>query len=170
MPGDPVLWYAAPGILSFALAAAALRLVEARIDGPGVARRAYVFSCLVGVAGLIVLACAPDALVGSIGVLLASGIAFTVTRAVSVIWVNQRTSSDVRATVHSFLSQAECAGEIGSGFPLAALAGAAGIPAVLFASAALTACAGAAVARSYGRGRRTAAARTQRRFRRGPET
>jgi hypothetical protein len=34
------------------------------------------------------------------------------------------------------------------GFPLAALAGAAGIPAVLFASAALTACASAAVARS----------------------
>jgi hypothetical protein len=117
-----------------------------------------------------VLACAPDALVGSIGVLLASGIAFTVTRAVSVIWVNQRTSSDVRATVHSFLSQAECAGEIGSGFPLAALAGAAGIPAVLFASAALTACAGAAVAPARTRGRRTAAARTQGSLPRSPET
>jgi hypothetical protein len=67
-------------------------------------------------------------LVGSIGVLLANGIAFTVTRAVSVIWVNRRTSSDVRATAGSFLSQAECAGEIGSGVPLAARAGAAGIP------------------------------------------
>jgi hypothetical protein len=100
----------------------------------------------VGVAGLIVLACAPDALAGSIGVLLANGIAFTVTRAVSVIWVNQRTSSDVRATVHSFLSQAECAGEIGSGFPLAGLAGIAGIPAALFAPAVFTASAGAAVA------------------------
>jgi MFS family permease len=153
-PGDPVLWYTALGICSFALGAGALRLVEARIDGAGVARRAYVFSCLVGVAGLIVLACAPDALVGSIGVLLANGIAFTVTRAVSVIWVNQRTSSDVRATVHSFLSQAECAGEIGSGFPLAALAAVAGIPAALFASSALTACAGAAVARSRSRVRR----------------
>jgi len=153
-PGDPVLWYTALGICSFVLGAAALRLVEARIDGAGVARRAYVFSCLVGVAGLIVLACAPDALVGSIGVLLANGIAFTVTRAVSVIWVNQRTSSDVRATVHSFLSQAECAGEIGSGFPLAALAAVAGIPAALFASSALTACAGAAVARSRSRARR----------------
>jgi MFS transporter, DHA3 family, tetracycline resistance protein len=133
--------------LSFVLAAAALRLVEARIDGPGVARRAYVFACLTGVAGLVVLACAPDALVGCIGVLLANGIAFTVTRAVSVIWVNQRTSSEVRATVHSFLSQAECAGEIASGIPLAGLAAIAGIPAALFASAALTASAGAAVAR-----------------------
>jgi hypothetical protein len=152
-PGDPVLWYTALGILSFVLGAAALRLVEARIDGPGVAKRAYVVACLTGVAGLVVLACAPDALVGSIGVLVANGIAFTVTRAVSVIWVNQRTSSDVRATVHSFLSQAECAGEIASGIPLAGLAGTAGIPAALFASAAITASAGAAVARS---GRRLA--------------
>lgn len=58
------------------------------------------------------------------------------------------TGRDVRATVHSFLSQAECAGEIASGIPLAGLAGAAGIPAALFASAAITASAGAAVARS----------------------
>ena len=156
-PGDPVLWYTALGICSFVLGAAALRLVEARIDGAGVARRAYVLSCLVGILGLIVLACAPDALVGSIGVLLANGIAFTVTRAVSVVWVNERTSSDVRATVHSFLSQAECAGEIGSGFPLAALAAAAGIPAALFASSALTACAAAAVARPRSRARRPGA-------------
>jgi MFS family permease len=160
-PGDPVLWYTALGICSFGLGAAALRLVETRIDGPGVARRAYVLSCLAGVAGLVVLACAPDALVGCAGVLLASGIAFTVTRAVSVIWVNQRTSSDVRATVHSFLSQAECAGEIGSGFPLAALAAAAGIPAALFASSALTAFAGAAVVRSRTRRRGSASGLTR---------
>ncbi len=112
-----MLWYTALGILCFVLGAAALRLVEARIDGAGAARRAYAFSCLAGVAGLIVLAWAPDALIGGIGVLLADGIAFTVTREVSVVWVNQRTSSDVRATVHSFLSQAECAGELSSGFP-----------------------------------------------------
>jgi hypothetical protein len=47
----------------------------------------------------------------------------------SVIWVNRRTTSEVRATVRSFLSQAECAGEIASGFPLAVVAQAAGIPA-----------------------------------------
>jgi MFS transporter, DHA3 family, tetracycline resistance protein len=148
-PGDPVLWYTALGVVSFALAAVALRVVEARIDGAGAARRAYAFSCLVGVAGLLVLAWAPDALVGSIGVLLANGIAFSVTRAVSVIWVNRRTSSDVRATVHSFLSQAECAGELASGFPFAMFAGFAGISATLAAAAALTASAGAAVARTH---------------------
>jgi MFS family permease len=156
-PGDPVLWYTALGILSFVLGAAALRLVEARINGEGAARRAYVLSCLAGVAGLIILACAPDALIGSIGILLTSGIGFTVTRAVSVIWVNQRTSSDVRATIHSFLSQAECVGEIASGFPLAALAGAAGIPAALFASAAITATAAAAIPRPRPRSRESAA-------------
>jgi len=48
------------GVLGWAAGlATALRLVETRIGGAGVARRAYVFSCLVGVAGLVVLAGAP---------------------------------------------------------------------------------------------------------------
>jgi peptidoglycan/LPS O-acetylase OafA/YrhL len=85
-PDDPVLWYTALGILAFAVGVLALRIVEARIDGAGVARRIYAASCFIGVLGLILLASAPDALIGSIGVLLASGIAFNVTRAVSVIW------------------------------------------------------------------------------------
>jgi hypothetical protein len=55
------------------------------------------------------------------------------------------------------MAEAECAGEIGSGFPLAALAAAAGIPAALFASSALTACAAAGVARPRSRARRPGA-------------
>jgi MFS family permease len=144
-PSDPVLWYSALGIGSFVAAAAALRIVEARIDGPGAARRAYVLGCVVGAGGLIVLACAPSALLGGVGVLLANGVAFSVTRAVSVIWVNRRTASEVRATVHSFLSQAECAGEIAGGIGLAALARAAGITGVLITAAAVIACTGALV-------------------------
>ncbi len=80
--------------------------------------------------------------------LLASGVAFNVTRAVSVIWVNRRTTSDVRATVHSFLSQAECVGEIISGFALAALARAAGITGALLAAGAIIAFTGAMVYRA----------------------
>ena len=57
-------------------------------------------------------------------------------------------SSDVRATVHSFLSQAETIGEIFGGIALAVLAQAAGISATLLTSGALIACAGAMVARS----------------------
>ena len=147
-PNDPVLWYTALGIVSFAVGAVALRIVEAHIDRAPVARRAYAFSCFVGAGGLIVLAAAPDALIGSIGVLLINGLSLTVTRAVSVIWVNRRTTSEVRATVHSFLSQAECAGELASGFPLAVVAQTAGIPAALMTSGALVTCVGALVARS----------------------
>jgi MFS family permease len=147
-PNDPVLWYTALGIVSFAVGAVALRIVEAHIDCEPVARRAYVVACCAGAGGLIVLAAAPEALIGSIGVLLVSGVSLNVTRAVSVIWVNRRTTSEVRATVHSFLSQAECAGEIASGFPLAVVAQAAGIPAALMTSGALVSCVGAMVGRS----------------------
>jgi MFS family permease len=145
-PNDPVLWYTALGVLSCASGGVALRIVEARIDGAGVGRRIYALTCFVGVLGLIVLAYAPDALLGSAGVLLVSGIAFNVTRAVSVIWVNRRTTSEVRATVHSFLSQAESVGEIVGGFALAVLARAAGVPVTLVTSGALIAFAGAMVA------------------------
>ncbi len=147
-PGDPVPWYAGIGIVSFAVGAIALRFVEARIHGAGMARRAYALACASGAAGLIVLARAPDAIVGGLGMLLASGIAFNVTRAVSVVWVNRRTTSDVRATVHSLLDQAECAGEAVAGAGLAVVARTAGISATLMTSGALFACTAVMVARS----------------------
>ena len=147
-PSDPVLWYTAFGICSSAAGFVALRIVEARLDGVGVARRVYALTCFIGMLGLVVLAVAPDALIGGAGVLLVSGIAFNVTRTVSVIWVNRRTTSDVRATVHSFLDQAECIGEIIDGFALTLLAQVAGISIALIASAALIAFTGALVARS----------------------
>jgi hypothetical protein len=71
-------------------------------------------------------------------------------RAVSVIWVNRRTTSDVRTTMHSFLSQAESTGEIIGGFALAALAQAGGITVTLLTSAAFIAATGALVAASRG--------------------
>jgi MFS family permease len=147
-PGNTVLWYTALGIVASVVGMIALRLVEARIEGAGAARRGYALACLVGVAGLVLLALAPSALIGCGGVLLVSGIAYNVTRAVSEIWVNRRTTSDVRATVHSFLSQAESVGEIAGGLALAVLAHAAGGPAALLAAAALIAVTGVLVARS----------------------
>lgn len=136
-PEEPVIWYAVLGILGYLIGAVALRIVEGRIDGVGVARRAYALGCYIGVAGLLLLAMAPNALVGGAGVLLASGVSFNVTRAVSVIWVNRRTTSDVRATMHSFLSQAESVGEIVSGFGLTLLVCAAGASATLVAGGGL---------------------------------
>jgi MFS family permease len=147
-PSDPVLWYTAVGICSLAAGFIALRLVQARIDGVGVARRMYTLACFIGVFGLLVLAEAPDALIGSAGVLLVSGITVNVARTVSVIWVNERTSSDVRATVHSFLDQAEAIGEICGGFTLAVIARATGLSMTLLTSAALMAFTGTMVALS----------------------
>lgn len=147
-PNDPLLWYTALGIASSGVGVVALRIVEARIDGVGVARRTYALACFAGVLGLVVLAYAPTALTGGVGVLLAGGIAFNVTRAVSVIWVNRRTTSDVRATVHSFLSQAETNGKIVGGLALAVLAQVAGISVALISSGAVIAFAGVLVARS----------------------
>jgi hypothetical protein len=105
-------------------------------------------ACLLGMLGLVLLAEAPDALAGCLGVLLVSGIGYNVTRAVSVIWVNRRTPGPVRATVHSFLSQAETLGEILGGGTLAALAPASGIAATLLTAAVLLGGTGALVARS----------------------
>ena len=148
--GDPIPWYTGILIVAFGAGALALRFVEARIHGAGVARRTYALACVLGGAGLVVLARAPDAVVGGLGILLASGIAFNVTRAVSVVWVNRRTTSDVRATVHSFLSQAECAGEVVGGAGLAVVARTAGISAALVTSGTLFACTAAIVACSRG--------------------
>ena len=158
-PNDPVLWLTALGVLSSAVGVVALHIVEVRIDGVGVARRMYALACFIGVIGLVVLAYAPDALIGGAGVLLVGGIAFNVTRAVSVIWVNRRVTSDVRATVHSFLSQAETIGKIVGGFALAVLARVAGISVTLVTSGALIACAGVMVARSRADRATTPAAR-----------
>ena len=104
---DPIVWLTALGIVTLAVGALALRVVEAHIDGLRAAPRAYAAACFIGALGLIVLADAPDEVTDVAGVLLVAGIAEPVTHTVSVIWVNRRATSDVRATVESFLAQAD---------------------------------------------------------------
>ena len=145
---EPIVWLTALGLATLALGALALRVVEARIDGAGVAPRAYAAACFVGALGLIVLVNAPDEVTGMAGVLLVAGIAQPVTRTVSMIWVNRRTTSDVRATVQSFLALAEYVGEITLGFALGVLAQATSIGAALIGSCALVAWAGVLAVRS----------------------
>jgi hypothetical protein len=145
---DPIVWLTALGLVTLALGAVALRIVEARIDGVGVARRVYAVACFIGALGLAVLALAPDDLTGMAGVLLVNGIAWTVTRRVSVIWVNRRTTSDVRATVQSFLAQVEYFGEIFLGVGLGILAQATSIATAMTGACVLVAGAGVLVARS----------------------
>jgi hypothetical protein len=75
------------------------------------------------------------------------GIAWTVTRTVSVIWVNRRTTSDVRATVQSFLAQAEYLGEISLGIGLGVLAQATSIAVAMMGACTLVTGAGVLVVR-----------------------
>jgi hypothetical protein len=112
--------------------------------------RTYVTCCAAGAAGFVVFAHAPDARWAVAGVVLASGVSHpgAVVRAVAEIWVNRRTTSHVRATVHSLLSQAEHLGEILFGLLLAALAGAS-VTASLVVAAALLTIAAAVAARSH---------------------
>jgi MFS family permease len=143
-----IIWFTGLGIGTYAAGALALRIVEARIDGVGVARRSYAAACFVGALGLIVLAGAPNYLAGSAGVLLVGGIALTVTRSVGEIWINRRTTSEVRATMQSFLAQVEYTGEILCGIALGALAQFTSWPVTFACSAALIALAGVLVLKS----------------------
>jgi hypothetical protein len=77
------------------------------------------------------------------------GIAWPVARCVSVIWVNRRVTSDVRATMQSFLAQAEYMGEISLGVMLGILAQATSISVAMLGSCALVAYAGVLIARSH---------------------
>jgi MFS transporter, DHA3 family, tetracycline resistance protein len=139
---DPIVWFAALSLVGVALGASVLRIVEMRIAGAGVAKRTYVYSCAVGVLGLLLFAHAPGTATAVAGALLVSGIAHPVIRTAGVIWVNRRATSAVRATVHSLLSQAEHAGEIIFGVTLALLARTTSTAVALTGSAALLACAG----------------------------
>jgi hypothetical protein len=143
---DPVVWFTGLGVITFVVAAFALRIVEARINRVGVARRVYAAACGIGALGVLLLAAAPDTVAGSAGVLLASGIGWTVTRAVGAIWVNSRATSDVRATVQSFLAQVEYLGEILCGMALGLLAQVTSITGALAGACALVVCAGVVVA------------------------
>lgn len=147
---DPMVWYTALGLVVLLLGAAALRLVEARIERPGSAPVIYGAACGLGALGVTVLAVAPDAASATVGILLVGGLSMTVTRAVATIWLNRRTSSDVRATVHSLLAQAEYSGEIVCGFGLAVVARSTTISTALLGAAVLMIVAALLVTRPLG--------------------
>jgi MFS transporter, DHA3 family, tetracycline resistance protein len=141
LPTDPVVWLTALGVLTLLAGAVALRLVERRIDDAPTALRGYVAACGAGAAGAVLLAAAPEAVSASAGGLLVAGLATPLTRTLSTIWVNRRTGSEVRATVHSFLAQAEYLGAILGGLAVAGVAWLAGLSPALGACGALFALA-----------------------------
>ena len=152
-PPAPIVWLTGLGLVALALGALALRIVERRIDRERAAPQLYAGAAGLAALGLVALALAPDARSALAAILVVNGIGWSVTRAVSTIWINRRASSDVRATVQSLLAQAEFVGEIGFGVLLGAIAFAGGVPAAMLGAAALAAAAGAA---AWGTERRAA--------------
>jgi MFS transporter, DHA3 family, tetracycline resistance protein len=137
LPVDPVVWFTGLGVVTLLAGAAALRLAERRVEEASAALRGYVLACAAGAAGAVLLAAAPEELSGSAAILLVAGIAVPLTRTLGTIWVNRQTSSDVRATVHSLLAQAEYLGAIACGLGVAAVAGVNGMSVALLACGAL---------------------------------
>jgi hypothetical protein len=119
---DPTIWFTGLGVIGLAVGGLVLRLLTRRVNGDHAALD-YALAALVGVLSMLLLAAARDPVVGAIAVVLMNGIVTPLTRVISTIWVNTRTTSDVRATTHSFLAQCEYLGEIVCGLIISTIAG-----------------------------------------------
>lgn len=120
---EGTLWFTAISIMGFIAGIFALRGIENRIRSESGARRSMVIAGIAGAMGLGLFGLAPNLSIAVVALLVASGVAGPIARTVTTIWVNRRTSSDARATMHSFLAQAEYLGEIATASILAAFAG-----------------------------------------------
>ena len=109
---SPIVWFTGLNILTLLVGAGAVWIVKGHMEGSIAVRRAYAFVSMIGTVGLVVLACATSITFCYAGVLLTGGIALPLTRILATIEVNNQTMDRVRATVHSFLAQAEYLGEI----------------------------------------------------------
>lgn len=136
-PASPLVWFTALNVVTLAFGALALKLVEARVHDLPMGRRTYLLSCLAGAIGVAALALVPSPLAGAAAVVLVGCTVDPMTRTISTIWVNAQSTADVRATVHSFLAQAEYAGEIACGAVIAVVAAQAGMSAALLCAGAL---------------------------------
>jgi hypothetical protein len=150
LPSTPslVVWFTAIALAAAGMGAVTLRIVEARIDTPNVARHSYGIAAAVGVVGLLALAHAPTASAAVAAALLVRGVASPTTRAAATILVNRRAPTEARATVHSLLSQTENAGEAIFGLALAGLAASTSPTVVLTTCAVLLCAAGGIVTRT----------------------
>ncbi|MGI9596303.1 MAG: hypothetical protein ACR2QK_09090, partial [Acidimicrobiales bacterium] len=162
LPGRPapVLFFTALGIVGLLGGAGFLRLLDPLItggddnptsdggptsdDGP---RLVYGAMAILAAIGALLVAVAPVAAIGAVGVFLSRGLAWSVLPVVSSVWINRVTESEVRATVQSFLGQATSTGQIAGGLLLGFVTSVSGLPAALGVSAALFACSGLLILR-----------------------
>ncbi|HEY3563299.1 MAG TPA: MFS transporter [Kribbella sp.] len=144
---DPIIWFTALGVIGLVLGAVVLRLAVRRINGSHAATD-YALAALVGVLSMLLLAFARDPVAGTLAVVLLNGIVTPLTRVISTIWINTRTSAGIRATTHSFLAQLEYLGEIVCGLTISTIAGLTTLPLALTACAVLFAATAVLMRRS----------------------
>jgi MFS family permease len=147
VPTDPVLWLTVVSALTLIAGAAALRLVEPRIEGVDVDRRAFTAACLIAAVGAAGLAVTSEPVGVTLAIFLAAG-ASPLTRSFSTIWLNRQTTGPIRATIHSLQAQAEGLGGIVWGLALAAVAAATSTELALMLGSVLLAASAALVAAS----------------------
>lgn len=134
---DPVVWFTAVSVVGALAGIVALHWIESRVEAEGAPSRFYVAAGFLAAVATLLLAAAPEIISGLAAVFLARGIGMRVVPVVAAIWVNQRATSDVRATVQSFLGQAEAIGEVGGGIALGIVAQQLGLSTALVCSASL---------------------------------
>ncbi|WP_129785852.1 MFS transporter [Promicromonospora panici] len=106
------VWFTAISLAGYALAVLALAVAQNRLHDDRGARTALALSCVTGLISFALVGLAPNLTGAIVGVVIANGIAMPLIRTITTIWVNRRTTNDIRATTHSFLAQAEYIGEI----------------------------------------------------------
>jgi hypothetical protein len=134
---DGTIWFGILGLFCFIMSAISMKVIEKGVGKKYSSRLVLILSCGCGALGLVFLALTPILTMGIIGVLISSGIALPVGRAVTTIWLNQRSESRIRATMHSFFSQAESIGEIICGVFIAGVASKAGVSGALISASLL---------------------------------
>ena len=130
----PIFWFTLLTVTTLLISIAALSLANRMLKLGAKNYRVYSNAAGIGAFGLGMFAIAENSAPAALFVLVVTGAAMPVIRTVSVIWANQNASSDVRATIQSFLSLAENLGEMTLGFSLAIVASYAGIPAAVIGS------------------------------------
>lgn len=149
LPGEvsPVLFFTGLGVVGLVAGAALLKVIDPHLEGEDGPRRLYGAFSILAAVGALIVAGAPAASIGAVGVFLARGLAWSALPIVSSIWVNRSTTSEARATVQSFLGQASAAGQIVGGLALGLVSSMAGVPAALVVSALLFAVSGLVILR-----------------------
>ncbi len=139
--GDPVVVVAAVSAADALLGALVLWWARDRVTGSRVAvgLGALLMASAAGIAGLALLAHLPVALACLVG----QGALRSAALPLPQTWANAHAPPHLRATVLSFVGQANAAGEIVGGLGLGAVATAASIPVALTGSALLALAAGA---------------------------